>query len=317
METIMNKVPFVLQRKIIDYMGILPKHPDVLKRNLSDHLKTKYCSVCGEYLEIYHHDGSCANYRHYHNLINRKEMFQETCFKYEVMLPSFFIHLSRFVRRIQRISKRRSAFSSLDFDRFDLFYKNEYGRAIPDYYTIRIIYRKRLKQFIYRFNEDGVLNPIVNILDMNIFYNPDVDMIEYRMDETIPYSFSMKQPYVVTNVDSYRHHVQIKKILYFSMRKHHPTNFVFFDEYFINYPTFLIEFASNHLKECIEMMLRNLDKEGMETYMRIILQLYPDGLEWITEDELKRWFKKDRAFFIDLYDSSLIAQRYISFHEAN
>ena len=270
-------------------------------------------------MENYYHGEEILR-KHYHNSKYKKmTAFQERGFRYEVMTPSFIVKISRWMKRLQRISKRQSAYGSLDYYRFDSFYKKEYRQSIiPEYYTVRIIYRKKLKQYIFCFNEKGVLKPVVNTLDMNIFYNPDVHMIKYKERNTIPASFITKQPNVVADVNSYEHHMQIKKIIKMTMKTHTSTNFFFFDEYFINYPVYLVDTSKKYPKECIELILRYKKNEEMKKYIYVLLGMYPEALEWVSEEELKNLFKENQTFFIDLYDSSLLAQQYISFfQEAN
>ena len=50
MEIIYNKLPFPVFRKVIDYMGFLPKLPDMTLLSLTNHFNDKYCKRCGEYI---------------------------------------------------------------------------------------------------------------------------------------------------------------------------------------------------------------------------------------------------------------------------
>lgn len=221
METILERLPFVLQKEIMEYAPRLEIFPNT--KLLRKHFEKKYCKECGEYIDLYHHRQRKPPQHFHYKKKKFKYEFRSWIYRYEKLC--FYLH---FWKHKKTHSLPYNVYTSL-LNQTDL------NLSIEKKY--RIVYRQKSIRFFYDLrdlitNKTNCLTVKINTIDMNIYTNPDIFLKEFGDYETIP-ALSYSKIVLFENVGSSFHKQQISKIIS-NILKHRFSYFNMFSDYLEN-----------------------------------------------------------------------------------
>jgi len=293
---VLFQLPFHLIMKIFSFNPRLPSfHRSIV---ISHHLKKKYCHQCGEYIE---------GFIHAHE---RRARYKSKEYKY----LSMYLH----VEMNLNLNKKSMYHGAITQQEFDDFFKYKDYFKIP----IRVILLKSRIQYYYNFKKfcnhrSKRIIPMIDTQQFNIFENPNI----YSVND-----FQQQYPQF-SNYD-----ILNSSTLYTSSRsffekddKNHEKNILdiiqqcvkydfefmsFFYTSFIKYESVLNYFSTLNLKKTIHIMSQQSSTPD-ELFLKVI-EGDIDSVKYIAEKKLNRLFKKNRWFFIDLYDNMEDASEYFT-----
>ena len=223
METILDRLPFVLQKEIMEYAPRLELFSNTTQ--LKEHFEEKYCAECGEYIDLYHPEGATRRNppRHFHYKKKKfKYEFRSWIYRYEKLC--FHLHLTTNRTHCLPYSVYCLFLNHVDFD-FSIHTK------------YRIAYRQKGVRFFYDLrdmisNKSKTASLKVNTIDMNIYTNPDIFIKEFKEYDTIP-AVSYSKIVLFQDVQNNFHKNQISKIIRIIL-KHQFNYFNLFSDHFVN-----------------------------------------------------------------------------------
>lgn len=275
MEPDIERMPFIIQRHIMDYRPrLLPiKNYRVLRK----HLSHRYCASCGEYIDLLHQLDRPFP-RHVHRGMKK---FRPRRYKYLSVFPSMHLHLNH------ELVKTHGCVIYVYWN-----YTNE-GLTLP----FKILFLKKQVEYFYSFkklihDEYKKCVPMYNIHNINVFHNPDFVCIDN------PDVFGYYDTQVVTELPMRRE----RFIDLFIMLKH---NYIHNIEYYFFYyilqdedvfrclvewnPYDVISVFDHYNLLCSSFFLKKLDT-------------YPFILDYLSERKLKKIYDRNRSWFFDRWD---------------
>jgi len=285
-----EKLPFFLQKKILDYR---PKFQKIINYNiLKKHFNRKYCKICGEYIDksglIDKLDDNLFLVKHLH-LKNQKY------FKYDNK-DIYYITNANCIH-IFFIYKNVMSFSDY------LIYKQIR-------FNFKIIYKKKHLKYFFNFknillNKNHKLDLKINLIDINVFKNTNL-YIEKDFFKLFPY-FNMNDykhnRYIYMNKISMSYSLihQIYRLLELNISLY---------KYF--FPIFLLnDFLNILLFHCQEQnYIMNYDKIPLYFYIFLIEKNYM-FFEYIDNELLNLLSKKFPNHLIKLLKKDINYSFYI------
>lgn len=301
MDPDIDLLPFELQRIILDYRPrfVLPKN----MFRISNHLKKKYCETCGEYIN-YPIRFTNRPPRHVHGNLKRIR-YKEKSITYETFCPLLKLGLEKKKSNFFRMTTKKFR----ELKRFDI--------EIP---IFLIAARKNYVQHFYNFRrlingKSMFIIPMIDVSSFNIFENPDcfltndlgqkfdIQQVEWnRIIMNIPPTFDVPS--------SHSHIKNIEKI--FGM-------FVtIFPEIIPHLTSVFIQFP------CVLDICLNLQPEFLVKSLTVftpmwvfqrILKHKIHLIKYISDRLLTKIFRRDKKFFIDLYQQYENANEYFEIYD--
>ena len=253
-------LPFVLQRIIMDYAPNLPAYAN--KERIRRHLDSKYCGLCGDYIDIYSPIGK-KKPRHCH-FRKKKWKYEFKSWKY-VSEKLFFIHLHK--------SVKNSIPSNIYFELMRLGKDNKF----------RFVFRQRGVRYFYSIkwvvnNKSLLPFPKTSILDSNIYTNPDF-FLEHNHAMSQSRYFSKIVSF--QNVYSSFHHKTIRDTIDMLIQTDY-TCFEMFIYYFIEHPEFMYDMVENHFFSFLYYIQKNR-LSVHNPLVRLVLEKYPEFIIFVSD----------------------------------
>lgn len=275
MEPDIERMPFIIQRQIMDFKPrLFPIHNYATLRK---HLSKRYCQTCGEYIDLVHHINKPYP-RHIHR--GRKK-FQPKRYKYLSVFPSIHFHLNHELIK---------TYSCVIYSYFNMTTE---GMTLP----FKILFLKKQVEYLYNLkkmvnNEYKKCVPMYNIQNINIFHNPDFIWIDHPelfgyfnryvvFDQPLQRGcfidlFDMLKHKYIYNIEYYYFYYMLKdKNVFYYLADGHPTD--------------VINVFEHYNLLCSNLFLEKLD-------------LYPLLLNYLSERKLRKIYEKNRSWFLERRD---------------
>lgn len=254
-------LPFVIVRMIMDYTPFLtiPPHFEWIRK----HLDKKYCHVCGEYIDVDHHslqedDPKHIHYKHY------KHRYESKKWIYYYDRPVLFLHFWKL---------RGNSISYLMYERF------MGSRDMQLEGDLRFVYRQKGIRYFYNLKRviEGQLDRPsrrVNILDMNIYWNPDAYLTDEDM--MISYRYTESKVVLFEDVCSPCHKENIRKTIHRLLQIN--MNYLYlFTTYIHEEPALLTELLEKYFWSVISIII----EARLYRLMCMVLSEHPEHAMFI------------------------------------
>ena len=284
------KLPFHLQVKIMSFHPRLPR----LNRSfvIVGHLSRKYCKKCGEYME---------RLKHAHEPLAR---YKKKEYKYMSVNLTLTIHLNYI---------KKSCFS-IPFKTYLNLIEN--CNQVP----FRAVFLKTGIQNFYSFKNFCNLKskriiPMIDICQLNIFRNPNTFTITEFVKNNP--EFSLQQVWnsrcMFTTSRAWKfvhdsHHLKTIQNIMSQITMYDDNYIYFFYKSILSYECLLESFLKISPKNTINLLSDFYFTR--DKYFLKAIEMDFKCIEHIPEKRLERLFKKNRRFFIDLYESEINIKEY-------
>jgi hypothetical protein len=299
-----HELPFILQREIMEFRPRLPSNMRI--RFLARHFNNRYCSVCGEYIDMFRyknrklpfhiHPSSCKVRIRYKGPVKRV---------YSIVFPTLY-NLLPPIHSHHTISNTQYMMQS------------QYDVELP----VRLMCRIRGPRCFYNFKTfvNGRSRSFKLCRDprsFNIFENPeiyvtnldDIFTVPIKEDETLLLARCRDDRHIDHVAHILRHILNIFPGILRNLLE-------WID--FLQYPSILLMLVDKFpLSTMSRLSCRSyLDEKKMNHLLMIVLRYNYHLIQHLSERRIVRLFQSNRSFFFDLYEEHPDAKNYFYFEDS-
>lgn len=295
LEPFIDRLPFVLQRRIMEYKPRLI----MLEKDLEKHLRTRYCAVCGEYKDFIQLSGRKPPI-HIHPKMMRMR-FTRPKKRYEVIYGKI-VNLFCNDRMAHTVSNTQYLIN------------NEQHRKL----TTRLLCRIRGPRFFYNFSRwlNGKSRSPRLSRDPryeNVFENPEIYIVD--QDDVFVSNWKNKDTLQYVERRSTCHLEHVASIIR-QVTIVHPfiVHQLFKRKEFYQFTPILLTMVDMFPRHILHYLSAGrVDKEDSNRLLLDVLRYNFHLLEHISERKIIQLFQIDRDFFFDLMEEHSEAQDYFYF----
>jgi hypothetical protein len=310
LDPLITELPFIMQMKIMEYRPRLFKLSEKVLQVMEKHLNTRYCNICGEYID-------CIRYR------NRK--------------PPFHVHPSN-KNLYARYTPKKKQYQYINPTIEDLFLHERPLHTVStlkytlhssyqyDQLPVRFKYRVHGPRYFFNFTRLINYRSRVMILSndprhKNVFENPEVYVVD-TYDDNIYVDSPDDNDDVDVPCRGGPCHLEKIAIIFRQILNVYPyiwNHLINRKEVYQCVPLLLVmveRAPMNVIHRLIYRNFVNMHKEEADNLLLIVLKHNYRLLEYITERKLGQLFRKNRDFFFTLQEKYPEVKDYFYFQDS-